>query len=232
VYVLEVDRTALKNLGVELQSGIPDPNNPNNYTLGPPQFPILENNAASGDGKALNVGAFFRTVRLAPTLDLLVQEGHARILSSPDIVTLPSNTATFLVGGEIPYAFSTGLGQVSVAFKNYGVQLEVTPTLTSDGSVDTKIAPDISDLDYQNAVSINGFFIPALKESKLSTDVVTPAGESIIMGGLLRKVQARTILKIPVLSDIPVLGQLFTSTRYQNDQTDVVFVMTPQVIVH
>ncbi|MBV9271701.1 MAG: pilus assembly protein N-terminal domain-containing protein, partial [Candidatus Eremiobacteraeota bacterium] len=135
VYVLEIDHTGLKNLGVELQSAVPDPNNPNNLLLGPPSFPIFEDCQACFNGKALNVGAFFRTVRLAPTLNALIQDGHARILSSPNLVTLPGTQATFLVGGEIPYAFSTGLGQVSVAFKNYGVQLDVTPQLTPDGSV-------------------------------------------------------------------------------------------------
>ncbi|MBV9271293.1 MAG: type II and III secretion system protein family protein, partial [Candidatus Eremiobacteraeota bacterium] len=90
--------------------------------------------------------------------------------------------------------------------------------------------PDISDLDFQNAVAINGFFIPALKESKIQTDVVTPPGESIIMGGLLRRVEERTMLKIPLLGDLPVFGQLFRSTRYQNTDTDVVFVMTPEIV--
>ncbi|MDQ2872713.1 MAG: type II and III secretion system protein, partial [Candidatus Eremiobacteraeota bacterium] len=179
---------------------------------------------------ALDLGPFFRTTFLAPTLDLILQSGHARVLSSPNLMTTPGNEATFLVGGQIPYVFSTGLGQVSVVFKDYGVQMHVTPTIMPDGSIETKIAPDISNLDYQNAVQVNGFFIPAIKESRLSTDLLTHDGQSVIMGGLINRMEQRTIVKVPYLSSIPVLGKLFQSTRYQDGQTDVVFVMTPQII--
>lgn len=230
VYVLEVDKTGLSQLGVRLQAGNPDPNNPNSIVMGPPFFPIQEEPAASFPGKAFNVGAFYRTAILAPTIDLLIQDGHARVLSSPDLVALPGTDATFLVGGSIPYVYSTGIGQVSIMFKDYGVQLNVTPQILPSGSIRTKIAPDISDLDFQNAVEVNGFFVPALKESKLSTDLVTKPGQSIIMGGLLRRIEQKTIEKIPILSNIPILGKLFQDVRYQDGQTDVVFVMTPQVV--
>ncbi len=226
VYVLEVDRTAMKNLGVQLQSATFHPDG--SYTLGPPSFPAVENPEPAG--AALKVGAFFRTITLAPTLNLLLQEGHARVLSSPDLVTTPGNKATFLVGGSFPIPFSTGLGQVSIQYQPFGVQLNVTPILLGNGAVEANITPDISDLDFADGVTENGFVIPALKESKLSTDIITQPGESIIMGGMVRRVENRTILKVPLLGDIPILGQLFRSTNYQNNQSDVVFVMTPQVI--
>ncbi|HEV3154404.1 MAG TPA: pilus assembly protein N-terminal domain-containing protein, partial [Candidatus Baltobacteraceae bacterium] len=230
VYVLEVDRTGLSQLGVNLQAGNPDPNNPKQITLGPPFFPILEDGSAGLPGKAFNAGAFERTTLLAPTIDLLIQKGHARVLSSPDLVALPGTDATFLVGGSIPYVYSTGIGQVSVVFKDYGVQLNVTPQILPSGSIRTKITPDISDLDFQNAVQIGGFFIPALKESKISTDLVTKPGQSILMGGLLRRIEQKNIVKVPFLSNIPILGKLFQDVRYQTGQTDVVFVMTPQIV--
>lgn len=230
VYVLEVDRTGLSQLGVNLQAGTPDPNNPRQITLGPPAFPLFESPTAAAPGKALNIGAFYRTTILAPTLDLLIQKGHARILSSPDIVAMPGTEASFLVGGQIPYVYSTGLGQVSVVFKDYGVQLNVTPDILPTGSIRTKLTPDISDLDFQNAVQVSGYFIPAIKESKISTDLVTRPGQSIIMGGLLRHLDEKSITKVPFLSNIPILGQLFQDVRYQTEQTDVVFVMTPQII--
>jgi pilus assembly protein CpaC len=226
LYVLEVDNTAMKNLGVQLQSAIFQPGG--TYTIGPPSFPAVE--SPVGPGKALTTGAFFRTITLAPTLNLLLQQGHARLLSAPDLVTLPGNEATFLVGGEIPIPFSTGLGQVSIVYKEFGVQLKVTPTVLGNGAVQAAIAPDISDLDFQNAVSENGFVIPALRESRLSTNVIAQPGESILMGGMVRRIEQRLITKIPVLGDIPVLGKLFRSVSYQSNQTDVVFVMTPEVI--
>ncbi len=230
VYVLEVDRTALSDLGVQLQAAIPDPTEPGVYTLTTPSFPIIEGPGSAVPGRAFTVGPFFRTTALAPTINLLIQNGHARVLSEPNLVSLPGTQAKFLVGGQIPYVYSTGLGQVSIDWKNYGVQLNVTPDILPNGSIDTKINPDISDLDYQNAVRINGFTLPALRESTLTTDVITAPGQSIIMGGLLRRVDQKTIIKIPLLGDIPILGKLFQSTDYQSQKTDVVFVMTPEII--
>jgi pilus assembly protein CpaC len=227
VQVLEIDQTGLSQLGLHLQSANFQSGG-TQYTLGSPTFPVVE--APQPLGGALKIGAFFRSVTLAPTLDLLLTEGHARILSEPDIVALPGTKASFLVGGSIPYAYSTGLGQVSIQFKDYGVQLNMTPTLLSTGAIRTDLTPDISDLDYANAVSFAGYTIPALKESKIQTSLVTKPGQSIVMGGLLRHLEQKTIDKIPLLSSIPILGKLFQSTRYQTQQTDVVFVMTPTII--
>lgn len=233
VYVLEIDKTGLSQLGLRLQSGIPDPDNPRKITLADPNFPIFENTIGgppSIPGRALNIGGFFRTTLLAPTVDLVLRNGHARVLSAPDLVTLPGSEAKFLVGGQIPYVFSAGLGQVSVVFKDYGVQLTVTPTILGNGAVESKINPEVSDLDYQNAVSVGGTLVPALKTSRMSTDVVTRDGEAIIMGGMLKHLEQKDIDKLPVLGDLPILGPLFRSTRYQSNQTDVVFVLVPQVI--
>jgi pilus assembly protein CpaC len=232
VYVLEVDKIAQSDLGMDLQSAtFQEACNftPTCFTTGSPSFPIVEQPHPQG-GTSLNVGPFFRVTTLAPTLRLLMQESHARLLSSPDLVTTPGNNATFLVGGQFPIPFATGLGQVSVQYQPFGVQLNVTPLLLGNGGVEAKITPDISDLDFQDGVSENGFVIPALKESKLSTDVITQPGESILMGGMVRHIESRVISKIPLLSSIPILGKLFQSTAYQNNQTDVVFVMTPEVI--
>jgi Flp pilus assembly secretin CpaC len=227
VYVLEVDRTAESTLGVSLQAANFQ-NGGSAYTLGPPSFPAVESPQPAGG--ALKIGAFFRTITLAPTLNLLMSQGHARVLSSPDLVTTPGNLATFLVGGRFPVPFSTGLGQVSIEYEPYGVQLNVTPTLLGNGDVESKITPDVSNLDFADAVQEGGFLIPALKESKISTDIITQPGQSIIMGGMVSHVENKTIQKIPLLSSIPILGKLFQSTAYQNDQTDVVFVMTPDII--
>jgi pilus assembly protein CpaC len=227
VYVLEVDHTAMKDLGVQLNSAVFAPGG-QSYTLNPPSFPVVEQ--PQPPGGALKIGAFFRTVTLAPTLNLLMTEGHAKMLSSPDLVTMPGNNATFLVGGSVPIPIATGLGQIGIQYEPFGVQLNVTPTLLGNGSVEAKIEPQVSDLDFQDGITENGFVVPALKQSKLSTDVITQPGESIIMGGMVRRIEQRFINKVPVLGDIPILGQLFRSTNYQNQQSDVVFVMTPTVI--
>lgn len=228
VYVLEVDKTAQSNLGIQLQGAAVNPTQPGTYQLTQPSFPFVE--ATTPIGGAFTIQPFYRTTTLAPTLNLLMTEGHARILSSPDLVTTPGNKATFLVGGQIPVVTSTGLGQVNVTYQNYGVQLNVTPTILGNGSIEAVVAPTVSALDYSDAVIVSGFQIPALTVSQLSTDVVTRPGESILLGGLVKRLTQKTVTKIPLLSDIPILGHLFTDTAYQSSQSDVVFVMTPEIV--
>lgn len=227
VYVLEVDKTATSNLGIQLYGAQPVEGQPTPNLI-PPSIPFFE--SIRPPGLAATIGPFYRTITLAPTLNLLMQEGHAKILSSPDLVTSPGAKATFLVGGSIPVVTSTGLGAINVQYQPYGVQLNVTPTVRGNGSVEAVIAPEISALDYTNAVIVSGFTIPALTVSQLTTDVITRPGESILLGGLVQRVEKRTISKIPILAEIPILGKLFTSTSYQNQQSDVVFVMTPEIL--
>jgi pilus assembly protein CpaC len=227
VYVLEVDKTAQSNLGIQLYGAQPVEGQPTPLLI-PPSIPFFE--SLRPPGQAFTLGPFYRTITLAPTLNLLMSEGHARMLSSPDLVTSPGSKATFLVGGQIPVVTTTGLGAVNVQYQPYGVQLNVTPTVRGNGSVEALIAPEISALDYANAVTVSGFEIPALTVSQLSTDVITRPGESVLMGGLVSRVEKKTVFKIPLLAEIPILGKLFTSTNYQNQQSDVVFVMTPEII--
>jgi Flp pilus assembly secretin CpaC len=231
VNVLEIDRTGLTQLGVRLQGAIPDPTNPGVFTLGDPNIVSVEGPGSGNPGKFLTIAPFFRLTRLAPTLDLIQRTGHARILSSPDLVTSPGQPASFLVGGQVPYAVSTGLGQTSIVFKEYGVKLDMTPTLLGDGTIETKIAPEISDLDFSNGITLNGFVVPALKTSRLSTDIITHDGDAVVMGGLLRRIEQKNIDKFPILGDLPIIGKLFRSTNYQLTDTDVIFVMTPDVVV-
>ncbi|GAC1307439.1 MAG: hypothetical protein NVSMB19_20160 [Vulcanimicrobiaceae bacterium] len=233
VYVLEVDNTAQSNLGLRLNTA--------NTTIGASgakAFTIAQTPSLTAveDARVTNVanpflfGPFARISVLAPTLDLLLQQGHAKLLSSPNLTTQPGQEATFLVGGEIPIPISNGLGTISVSYKEFGVKLNVTPTILGNGSVEAKISPEVSDLDFADGVSINGFTIPALKTSKLSTDVITRNGESIVMGGLLRRQEQKTIQKFPILGSLPILGALFRSTAYIKNESDVIFVMTPTIV--
>lgn len=239
VYVLEVDKTAQSTLGLRLQTAGANSSGSSTiqigtvpYGLSPtPTIVAIENpTLPTTFGGAFKLGNYARASLLAPTLDLLMNEGHARILSSPDLVTMPGKEATFLVGGQIPIPVSNGLGTITIQYKDYGVQLKVTPTLLGDGSIDTKVDPEISDLDFSDGINLNGFVVPALKTSQLSTEVITQSGDAIVMGGLLRRVEQKNVQKIPLLGDIPVLGELFRDVSYQKQDTDVVFVMTPTVV--
>ena len=235
VYVLEVDKTAQSNLGLRLATATAQ-------TIGgagssfvfdqTPSLTAAENPArvANGGPNPFLFGPFARISILTPTLDLLLQQGHAKLLSSPNLTTQPGQEATFLVGGEIPIPISNGLGSVSISYKEFGVKLNVTPTILGNGSVEAKISPEVSDLDFADGIKINGFTIPALKTSKLSTDVITRDGESIVLGGLLRRQEQKNVEKFPLLGDLPILGQLFRSTSYNKQESDVIFVMTPTIV--
>jgi Flp pilus assembly secretin CpaC len=231
VYILEVDKTALTQLGVRLQGAFVDTSGQVHYN--DPSFPILENpndvNAQS-PGKGTTIGRFIRAEFLAPTLDALIRNGNARVLSAPELTSMPGSLAQFLVGGEVPYIVSSQLGNVNVQFKEYGVRLNVTPTILPDGAVESKITPEVSDLDFQNGIVAGGISLPSFRTSRITTDVVTKSGESIVMAGLLRRQETRNVDKIPGLGDLPILGKLFRSTRYQKQETDVVFVMTPEIV--
>ena len=237
VYVLEVDNTAQSSLGLRLNTGT---NTSVTSATGAttqaftisnsPALTAVESPRVTQGNNPFLFGPFARISLLAPTLDLLIQEGHAKLLSSPNLVSQPGQEATFLVGGEIPIPISNGLGTVSITYKEFGVKLNVTPTILGNGSVEAKISPEISDLDFADGITLNGFTVPALKTSKLSTDVITRDGESIVMGGLLRRIESKNVQKIPLLGSLPILGQLFRSTTYQKAESDVIFVMTPTVV--
>jgi len=234
LYVLEVDKTASSTLGLRLQGAqLGTPGDVSSITYNPGSFIGVEGTrpALVNGGLASTIGgAFFRTTLLAPTLDLLLSQGHAHLLSSPDLMSQQGQQATFLVGGQIPIPYASGPGQVSIQYKEYGVRLDVTPTLLGNGAVDTKVAPEVSSLDFADGVDISGFRVPALRTSKIQTDVVTKQGESIVLGGLVQRVESKTLTKIPGLSALPILGKLFQSTAYQKAESDVVFVMTPTVV--
>ena len=176
------------------------------------------------------MGRWIRAEFLAPTLDAMIRNGNSRVLSAPELVSMPGAEAKFLVGGEVPYIVPTQLGSVNVQFKEYGVRLNVTPTILPDGAVESKITPEVSDLDFQNGITAAGINLPSFRTSRITTDVVTKSGESIVMAGLLRRQETRNVDKIPGLGDLPILGKLFRSIRYQKSETDIVFVMTPEIV--
>ena len=239
VYVVEVDRTASSQLGLRLQTATigggttsVTPTANQGWTISSSTSLIgVENpDPSSFFGRVFGVGNIARITQLAPTLDLMMTQGHAHLLSAPELVTTPGNEATFLVGGQIPIPVSSGLGTVSITYKDYGVNLKMTPTLLGNGDIETKLNPEVSELDTANGVNLNGFTVPGLKVSRLSTDVITQSGESIVLGGLLSRVSQKTIQKIPILGDLPILGQLFRSTTYLRQDSDVIFVMTPTIV--
>jgi pilus assembly protein CpaC len=167
---------------------------------------------------------------LGSMLDAMQKDGDAKILAAPSILTTSGKEASFLAGGEIPIPLSDGQGSVKVEWKEYGVKLKVTPTITKDFGVQLEVAPEVSTLDWSNAILINGDKLPAIATRKAATNLLFKEGSTLVIGGLLKKEDSVTAYKFPVLGDLPIIGPLFRSKQFEKGDTELLFFVTPKII--
>ncbi len=164
-------------------------------------------------------------------INALEQKGIARSLAEPNLVALSGDTASFLAGGEYPIPISGSFGQVTVAYKKYGVGLAFTPTVLGRGLINLKIEPEVSQIDTTHTVTVaNGVSVPALIVRRASTTVELRDGQSFVIGGLLQTDNKNQIEQLPWLGSVPVLGALFSSKSYQKNQTDLAIIVTPRLV--
>jgi pilus assembly protein CpaC len=166
-------------------------------------------------------------------VNALEQKGVARSLAEPNLVALSGDTASFLAGGEYPIPVAGQLGQITVDYKKYGIGLAFTPTVLSRGLINMKIEPEVSQIDTDPTHSvaiIGGISIPALTVRRASTTIELRDGQSFMIGGLLQTNHKNNIDQLPWLGSVPVLGALFSSKSYQNNQTDLVIIVTPHIV--
>jgi pilus assembly protein CpaC len=169
-------------------------------------------------------------------VDALATDNLARILAEPNLVAMSGQTASFLAGGEFPIPVSvapaasgTG-GSISVEYKKYGVQLSFQPTVLTDGRINLKVAPEVSQLSSTGSVTTSAITIPALVTRRAETTVELGSGESFAIAGLLQQSSTQNDAGLPQLGDVPVLGALFRSDRYQRNETELVIIVTPYVV--
>ncbi len=162
---------------------------------------------------------------VAGALDLAETTGLATSLAQPNLTSLSGETASFLAGGEYPYAVSNGIQGNTIEFKQYGVQLAFTPTVLSDGRVSLRVRPTVSSLDF----SINSS-VPALKSRSVETTVELGSGQAFMIAGLLSNETANNVDKVPGLGNIPILGSLFKSRQFQRNETELVIIVTPYLV--
>jgi pilus assembly protein CpaC len=164
-------------------------------------------------------------------INALEQKGIARSLAEPNLVALSGDTASFLAGGEYPIPVSGSFGQVTVDYKKYGVGLAFTPTVLGRGLINLKIEPEVSQIDTTHTVSVtNGISVPALIVRRASTTIELRDGQSFMIGGLLQSDTKNLIEQLPWLGSVPVLGALFSSKSYQQNQTDLAIIVTPHLV--
>ncbi len=166
-------------------------------------------------------------------ISALETRGLARRLAEPDLVALSGDTASFLAGGEVPVPVvqpsSGSTPTITVEYKPFGVQLTFMPTVLANGVINLRLTPSVSELDYTNGVTQNGFTIPALTKREARTTIELRDGQSFAIAGLLQTEGLRDISQVPWLGSVPVLGSMFRSSGYQQKETDLVVIVTPRL---
>ena len=163
-------------------------------------------------------------------LDLGETLGQVTTLASPNLTALSGETGTFLAGGEIPIPIAQALGTNSIEYKQFGVSLAYTPTVLSDGRISLRVKPEVSQLDYGNAVSVGSARVPALTTRRAETTVELGSGQSFMIAGLMQNTHNNSYTKTPGIGDLPILGALFRSNGFQRNETELVIVITPYLV--
>ena len=227
VKVVEFDKTALNQLGLSFSNA----NGGFSYGV---SSPTVASNTASGGSSVLS-SAFSLVASSAAgkwnaSLNLLKSDGLARVLAEPSLVALSGQSASFLAGGELPIPEPQGLGTTTITYKSFGIGLTVTPTVLSGDRIALKVAPEASDLDYSNAVTLNGVSVPAITTRRADTTVELGDGETLVIGGLVSQSVLSKVNKIPLLGDIPIIGAFFRDLTYSREDKELVIIVTPHLI--
>ncbi|MGA3373200.1 MAG: pilus assembly protein N-terminal domain-containing protein [Terracidiphilus sp.] len=183
----------------------------------------------------LNLFAFYPGLNLGATIEALESKVGGQVLAEPNLLATNGKQASFLAGGEYPYPMvqggSGGVGAaITIMFKEYGVRLNFIPTVTPRGTIRLQVAPEVSALDFGDAVEISGFEVPAITTRKVKTEVELADGQSFVIGGLLNNTESDAFQKIPFLGDIPILGKFFQSMQRTKSNTELIVIVTPEVV--
>jgi pilus assembly protein CpaC len=237
VEIVEIDRSKVEQFGINLFSY---GKNQSNATTG--QFPSSQvYTPASGSAAAtltssnpLNLLFYNFGLNIGLTLQDLQARNIAQILAEPAITTLSGQKASFLAGGEFPFPVvqggAGGLTSITIQFRPYGVRLDFTPIVNDDGTVQLKVAPEVSALDYTNAVIISGYTVPAISTRRAETQVELRDGQSFAISGLLDHRTTDIFNKMPGIGDVPILGQLFRSKNVNHSTEELMVIVTPSIV--
>jgi len=233
----EVDRNALQQLGLNIFS-TGAANTVGVITtgqFGPPGFQggVGEGNTAFQLTDLLNIFVFRPDLDLGLTIKALQQRNLLQILAEPNLLAVGGKEASFLAGGEFPVPIvqgGTGIQTVTVQYKEFGVRLKFVADPQPDGLIRLKVGPEVSSLDYANAVTLSGFLIPALSVRRAETEVELRDGQSFAIAGLLDNRLTKISTKIPWLGDVPFLGKLFQSQDFKQSNSELMVMVTPQLV--
>jgi pilus assembly protein CpaC len=235
-----IDLTLLRQLGLNLFSR-------NGFLTGEsttgqyqsPRFSQLQptGNQSVNFADLLNLFVYRPDIGVGATIEALQQKDVLQVLAEPNLMTVEGKTASFLAGGSFPFPVisSTSSGGsispiITVQFKPFGVKLDFTPTVTPTGNIHLQVSPEVSSLDFANAVTLQGFLIPALSQRKMDTEVELKDGETFAIAGLLDNRVQQTLEKVPGFGNIPIIGQLFSSRSTKKTNTELLVLITPHFV--
>jgi pilus assembly protein CpaC len=225
VKIAEVDRNIVKELGINWEN-VPSVSNSVTFST--------SNGVTTPATTVFEIGKDVAGAVQA-TISALATEGLITLLAEPNLTTVNGQTASFLAGGQIPYEVAqpggvAGSAIYTIQWQPYGVQLAFTPTIVDANHLSLKVAPAVSELDYAHAVTINNVLEPALTIRQATTTVELASGQSFALAGLLLHDTSQDISKVPWLGDIPVLGALFRSNSFNNNESELVVIVTPYLV--
>ena len=236
IRVSEVDRNTAKELGLNmLFRPVIDGGTYRAFTS--PGGAAIEDINVPHESFASVSNIFFSTPGELPKFQALLRalhdKGALKVLAEPNLIVANGDKGKFLVGGEFPVVIASAAGAgaaASVVYKEFGVKLNFEPRIASNGDIYIKLGQEVSELDFGNGVTISGFTIPALKSRKAETGLQLADGQTFVLAGLLDNKVSKKVSKIPLLGDIPILGALFRSTKYSNDETELMVMVTPKIV--
>ena len=226
----EVNRRAVRELGSSLFTGVSGYKDWVGRTT-TQQFaaPTFDNDEGLVFSDFLNIFLFNTKYNVGTLLRVLRQTGFFQSLAEPNLIAYNGREASFLAGGEFPVPFVSGLGQVSVQFKEFGVRLNFTPTIAGD-LIRLKVRPEVSELDFNNGVTLEGFRIPALSTRRAETEVELRDGQTFAVAGLIDNTSQTDRAAIPFLSRIPIIGLMFKSKAERQERTELLVLVTPRLV--
>lgn len=206
------------NVGVPAGIGITD------------TIPFLTGDIGISPQTQLTLG--FPRIQMEMFLRAMAENSLMHVLAEPNLVAISGETATFLAGGEFPYPIPQGgtNNAITIEFKEFGVRLNFTPVVLANQTVRLRIEPEVSATDYSNAVQVAGTVVPGLTQRRTETTVEIGNGQTIAIAGLLNEEVRGVVNRIPGIGDVPVLGALFRSVEYRRNLTELVILVTPEII--
>jgi len=235
VRVAEMDRNLIRHMGINM-NGVGAGNNFGVSALNSITSMTGPGGLSDPVGQlvtsAVNALVRFQTGSITWTsfIDALKEEDVVKVLAKPTLVAVSGQEAQFLSGGEFPFPIPQAFGVVTIQYKKFGVGLSFTPTVLTNNRISMAVSPEVSELDFTNALQIQGFTVPTISTRRATTVVELADGQSFAIAGLLRDEVREQVQKFPVLGDLPILGTLFRSSRYVKSQTELVIIVTPRYV--